>query len=49
MAIDFSFPPEVEEVRQRVREFLTNDVKPRESALDGDRSFVGGVRVGAVF
>jgi len=31
MTIDFSFPPDVEEVRLRVREFMTREVKPRES------------------
>ena len=36
MAIDFTFPPEVEDVRSRVREFLEAEVKPRESVvLDG--------------
>ena len=37
MAIDFTLPPDVEEVRDRVRDFLTREVAPRESAaLDGD-------------
>jgi len=31
MTIDFSFPPDVEEVRMRVREFMATEVKPRES------------------
>src|SRR5688572_11803488 len=31
MAIDFSFPPEVEDVRMRVRRFLESDVKPAET------------------
>jgi len=31
MAIDFSFGPEVEEVRQRVRHFMQTEVKPAES------------------
>src|SRR5688500_18523754 len=28
MAIDFSFPPEVEDVRQRVRAFMQEEVEP---------------------
>src|SRR4051812_31720285 len=37
MAIDFSFPPDVEDVRMKVRSFLEEHVKPREkAALDGD-------------
>src|SRR5690349_11333575 len=36
MAIDFTFPPEVKEVRARVREFMETEVKPKETvALDG--------------
>jgi acyl-CoA dehydrogenase len=31
MTIDFSFPPDVEEVRLRVRDFMAKEVKPRES------------------
>ena len=31
MAIDFSFTPEVEEVRLRVRDFMKTVVKPRET------------------
>jgi acyl-CoA dehydrogenase len=31
MAIDFSFPPEVEDVRIRVRNFLDSEVKPVET------------------
>src|SRR4051812_17656822 len=31
MPIDFSFPPEVEDVRLRVREFLQREVTPRET------------------
>jgi len=39
MAIDFSFPPEVEEVRHRVRQFLDQVVLPceREIAANDDR------------
>jgi len=37
MAIDFTLSPEVEDVRNRVREFMQQEVKPRESkALDGE-------------
>ncbi len=34
MAIDFSFPPEVEEVRHRIRQFLTEIVRPCEQAIE---------------
>ena len=40
MAIDFSFPPEVEEVRHRVRDFMEREVRPasdRVTAARGDR------------
>jgi acyl-CoA dehydrogenase len=37
MAIDFSFPPDVETIRLKVREFMATVVKPAESALDIDR------------
>src|ERR1700712_1339629 len=44
MAIDFSFTPEVEEVRLRVRDFFQNVVKPRETddlwERDGRRKLV---------
>ncbi len=33
MAIDFSFPPEVEDVRQRVRAFVDEEVRPGEQRL----------------
>src|ERR1700759_135210 len=38
MAIDFTFAPEVEEVRMRVREFLTREVAARENdgLFEGD-------------
>ena len=36
MAIDFSFPPEVEEVRRRVRDFMTGEVRPVEEKADAD-------------
>src|SRR5262249_47485327 len=35
--IDFTFPPDVEDVRQRVREFMTTVVKPAEVDLTVDR------------
>ena len=31
MAIDFSFPPEVEDIRMRVRAFMDAEVKPAET------------------
>jgi acyl-CoA dehydrogenase len=31
MAIEFSFPPDVEDVRQRVRAFMNDEIKPVES------------------
>jgi acyl-CoA dehydrogenase len=34
MAIDFSFPPELEALRQRVREFIDTVVRPLEEKLD---------------
>lgn len=37
MAIDFSFPPEIEDLRQRVRAFMTEEVAPRESTDLWDR------------
>src|SRR3990172_3768671 len=33
MPIDFNLPPEVEEVRQRVRQFMEEDVGPTEEKL----------------
>src|ERR1700736_6691037 len=40
MAIDFSFPPEVEAIRLKVREFMDTEVRPaaeKAAAEDGDR------------
>lgn len=37
MAIDFTFPPDVEEIRLRVREFVARVVAPREKGLSIDR------------
>ena len=34
MAIDFSFSPEIEELRTRVRDFIDNVVKPVEAEID---------------
>jgi acyl-CoA dehydrogenase len=34
MAIDFSFPPDLEALRLKVREFITTVVKPTEDAMD---------------
>jgi len=34
MAIDFSFPPDLEALRLRVREFIATVVKPTEDAMD---------------
>jgi acyl-CoA dehydrogenase len=38
VAIDFTFPPEVEQLRQRVREFMTQVVAPAEQGVSIDRS-----------
>ena len=35
--IDFTFPPDVEKVRERVREFMTTVVKPAEGDLTVER------------
>lgn len=40
MAIDFTFPPEIEEIRQKVRDFMAQEVRPREDALE-DASGIG--------
>ena len=40
MAIDFSFPPEIEQVRMRVRDFCEQIVRPSEKEIganEGDR------------
>lgn len=34
MAIDFTFPPEVDEIRLRVRDFIRNTVKPLEEEIE---------------
>ncbi len=36
MAIDFTFPPEVEEARQRMRAFVDEDIRPTEERLVSD-------------
>jgi acyl-CoA dehydrogenase len=38
MAIDFTFPPEIDEVRLRVREFMDTEVRPGEEKLRADSS-----------
>ena len=43
MAIDFSFPPEIEDLRTKVRQFVDEVVRPREAeikAREGDRRFL---------
>ena len=43
MAIDFSFPPEIDALRLKVREFVAAVVRPREAqiaAREGDRRFL---------
>jgi acyl-CoA dehydrogenase len=43
MAIDFSFPPEIEELRLKVREFIAQAVRPAEARIaerEGDRRFL---------
>ena len=40
MAIDFTFPPEIEELRAKVRRFVQEEVRPREAVINehaGDR------------
>ncbi len=36
MAIDFTLPPDVEEIRARVRSFMDEEVRPRSEKLDYD-------------
>ena len=38
MAIDFTFPPQIEEVRLHVRDFIDTEVRPAEEKLRADRS-----------
>ena len=43
MAIDFSFPPEIDALRLRVREFIAQVVRPKEALIaerEGDRRFL---------
>jgi acyl-CoA dehydrogenase len=43
MAIDFSFPPEIEALRLKVREFIAQVVRPAEARIaerEGDRRFL---------
>ncbi|MGH9029456.1 MAG: acyl-CoA dehydrogenase family protein [Acidimicrobiales bacterium] len=44
MAIDFTFPPDVDEARQRMREFVTGDVRLTEERLMADSSGRGDWR-----
>jgi len=44
MAIDFTFPAEVEDVRQRMRTFVDDDVRPTEERLVADSSGRGDWR-----
>ena len=37
MAIDFSFPPEIELLRAKVREFMEQVVQPAEKEIDADK------------
>jgi acyl-CoA dehydrogenase len=49
MAIDFTFPPEIERIRLRVRDFIEQVVRPAEKGLDGGRGQghrLGQVRLG---
>ena len=36
MAIDFTLPPDIEEIRRRVREFIEGEVRPAEEKLEAD-------------
>jgi acyl-CoA dehydrogenase len=36
MAIDFTFPPEIDEIRERVRTFMETEVRPLEEEADRD-------------
>jgi acyl-CoA dehydrogenase len=43
MAIDFSFPPEIDELRLKVRRFVAEVVRPKEAEIaehEGDRRFL---------
>jgi len=43
MAIDFSFPPEIDALRLKVRQFVQDEVRPREALIrerEGDRRFL---------
>lgn len=44
MAIDFTFPPDVEEARVRMREFVDADVRPTEERLASEGSGRGDWR-----
>ena len=43
MAIDFTFPPELDELRLKVRRFVEEEVRPREAQIrerENDRRFM---------
>jgi acyl-CoA dehydrogenase len=43
MAIDFTFPPEIDELRLKVRRFVAEVVRPREAEIakrENDRRFL---------
>ena len=42
MSIDFTLPPEVEEVRLRVRKFMEEEVRPAQEGLQRDGAERGG-------
>ena len=45
MAIDFSFPPEIEEIRHKVQSFIEKEVRPREKRIEehpNDRRYLVG-------
>ena len=44
MTVDFTLPPDVEAVRQRVRDFMDSEVRPAEEKLYAER---GARRAGA--
>ena len=40
MAIDFTFPPEVEELRLKVRRFIEEVVRPAEKRISFSEQFI---------
>ena len=50
MPIDFTLTPELEEIRHRVRAFVTDVIKPAEARIegrDGDEPLTGRDRLNA--